>query len=71
MTRSEIAKIIAEAKRLPAGACNLSDVRLSWAKAHIGACVKAGLMNGYTDNSFKPDQNATRAEAAKILSGII
>lgn len=39
----------------------------SWAKKEVLAVGKSGLMNGYSDGSFGPRKNATRAEAAQIL----
>ncbi|MBQ6937656.1 MAG: S-layer homology domain-containing protein [Clostridia bacterium] len=31
----------------------------------------SGVINGYTDGSFKPDNSITRAEFVKILSGML
>lgn len=39
-----------------------------WAKAYVGACKDAGLINGYEDGSFRPSNNITRAEAVTILN---
>lgn len=40
----------------------------SWAKDSIYSMKNLGIINGYSDGSFKPDNNVTRAELAKILS---
>jgi len=32
---------------------------------------QAGIINGYTDNSFRPYDTASRAEVAKILSVLL
>jgi S-layer homology domain len=45
-----------------------SDVSNSyWAKPFIERLAKEGVMNGFADGSFKPDQPVTRAQFAVIL----
>jgi hypothetical protein len=39
-----------------------------WAKAAILGAVEKGIVNGFEDNTFKPDLSATRVQAAKMLS---
>jgi len=34
----------------------------------IGALVNAGIINGYGDGTFGPDNTATRAQTAAMLS---
>jgi hypothetical protein len=38
-----------------------------WAKPFIERLAKEGVMNGYSDGTFKPDQPVTRAQFAVIL----
>jgi hypothetical protein len=38
-----------------------------WAFGTIEAAVRAGLLNGYPDGAFRPDQPITRAEAVTLL----
>jgi len=45
----------------------LTDIAKHWAKAAIERGVQAGIVNGYPDGSFKPDQSITRAEFAVML----
>lgn len=71
ITRAEIAKVIAEALSLSTSPSTLKDINASWAKNYINACVKAGIVEGYSGNLFKPGNNASRAEAAKMISGLI
>lgn len=44
-----------------------ADIPL-WAVGYINAAYKYNLIAGYPDNSFKPNQNVTRAEMVAILS---
>jgi subtilisin len=44
-----------------------TDIENHWAKINIQKVIAAGLMNGYEDNTFKPDNGPTRAELATIL----
>lgn len=45
----------------------LSDISTSFAKAYIERLVSAGIVNGYADGSFKPENKATRAEYLKMV----
>ena len=40
-----------------------------WAFSYIGAMVQRGVLNGYPDGNFYPDNTVTRAEFAKIMIG--
>lgn len=39
------------------------DVRGHWAENDINLAAQLGIVRGYPDGTFKPDQNVTRAEA--------
>ncbi len=39
-----------------------------YAKESVAACQAAGLINGYTDGSFRPFADATRAEVAAVIT---
>lgn len=71
ITRAEIAKIASETLALPSGTSTLSDISSSWAKDFIAKCVKANIVSGYNDNTFRPGNTATRAEAAKMVVGVL
>lgn len=43
----------------------------SWARDAVIAMERAGIINGYNDSTFRPEKNATRAEAAKLISVFI
>lgn len=42
-----------------------------WYAEYITFAVKNGWINGYSDGTFRPNANITRAEAAKILARAI
>jgi len=42
-----------------------------WAEQHINKCVKAGLINGYTDGTFKPNNYITRAEICTMFAKML
>ena len=44
-----------------------SDYAGHWAEDAIDFCVAHGLMQGYEDGSFRPDQPVTRAELATVI----
>src|SRR5690606_38925588 len=47
---------------------NFTDIRSSdWFYAAIVAARSAGWIDGYSDQTFRPNQNITRAEALKII----
>ncbi len=45
-----------------------SDIDGHWAEESVSKLVQKGVLNGYPDGTFRPDQSITRAELAKILS---
>lgn len=71
ITREQMAVMIATAMKLPdasGGIFTDQDKISEWAKNSVAAASAAKVMNGYPDGSFKPLANATRAEAATVLS---
>ncbi|MDO5095009.1 MAG: S-layer homology domain-containing protein [Peptostreptococcaceae bacterium] len=69
ITRAEFAYIIAKLRKLEEGANMPKDVNSNhWAAKEIAACVKAGIISGYKDGSFKPEQPITRAEVVSMMS---
>ncbi|MCR5353755.1 MAG: Ig-like domain-containing protein [Clostridiales bacterium] len=69
-----IAKIITSALvlcalfALAAQAAALSDISGHWAEEYISYGVEKGYINGYSDGTFKPDVNVTRAEFSKMIN---
>lgn len=68
ITRAEIAASISRVLDLQAGTGDFKDIAAHWARDQICACFSAGVLNGYGDKTFKPDNPATRAEAAKMVA---
>ena len=46
------------------------DVRGHWANDEIDAYVRRGVISGYSDMTFRPDNNITRAEFLTLLSRV-
>ena len=47
-----------------------ADITSDWAKESVASLAKIGVVSGKGDNNFAPLDNATRAESAKIISGM-
>lgn len=47
-----------------------TDARGHWANDEIDAYIKRGIISGYSDNTFRPDNNITRAEFLTLLSRV-
>lgn len=76
ITRAELAAILARAFPVQStnAALSFADVPdKHWARSAIAQATAAGLLIGYSDGTFKPDQAITRGEmasiAAKLLGG--
>ena len=51
----------------PPAKVSFKDTQSHWAKSDIEAAVAKGLLKGYEDNTFKPDNNLSRVQAVSIL----
>ena len=78
LTRGEAAVII---YRLHSGKSTIDaswgDVALStfsdmnhWSVAYVNYCAALGLISGYTDGTFRPDNDVTTVEMAKMLLNV-
>ena len=70
ITRAESAKIIALLKEMDVSNTEkpaFGDVASGWYNPYINAVVRAGLMKGYLDGTFKPNAPITRAEFAQMI----
>ena len=76
VTNEEAAVIFAHLKSLvadeaAAGIFIDADLASTWSRGAIGAVSKAGIMKGYTDGTFRPDQFISRAEASTALKAAL
>ena len=46
---------------------NFSDIENHWASEYIEQLIECGIVSGYPDGSFKPDNNITINEFLKII----
>ena len=69
ITRAELVKVAAAFYGTAAGMqTHFSDTSSHWANDFIEAARQLGIVDGYTDGSFRPNQYVTRAEAMKIIN---
>lgn len=72
VTRAEFAVMLINALNVPTPGTTLtftdsSDIG-AWAQAAVAQAVQAGILNGYSDGSFRPDAVITRAEMAVMAA---
>jgi len=73
ITRAEFATLLYRVFDIQGGSNHsvvLQDISDSWAKQAIENLVTAGVINGYLDGTFKPDNTITREEMVIMLSRI-
>jgi hypothetical protein len=68
ITRAEAASIAARLSSAAEGSGSFSDTVGHWAAAAFGKAKAAGVVNGYADGTFRPEQTLTRAEAVTMLN---
>nr|WP_275942638.1 cadherin-like beta sandwich domain-containing protein [Paenibacillus alba] len=73
ITRGELAAIIVKINKLAVNndVQAFVDTKNHWAAGYIQAAKASGLMSGYEDGSFRPDQPLTRAEAVKVINNLL
>lgn len=72
ITRAEFAAICSRFDRSNVEVqSNFNDISGHWAENEIRRAASLGWIQGYTDGSFKPDQNITRAEAASMINRML
>lgn len=74
ITRAEFAMLISRAFDISGDADHsaaMSDISSHWAKEAIEKLASAGVLGGYADGTFKPNQTISREEMAIILSRIV
>lgn len=68
LTTLAVMAVVAAVGPAPAGAAGLTDVPGHWAEEAITTLLKMGVVQGYPDASFKPENPVTRAEFSKMVS---
>ncbi len=72
ISRAEFAAIAARFDAAAADrTANFTDIDGHWAALEISRAAEKGWVNGYTDGSFKPDQDITRAEAMALINRVL
>ncbi|WP_411344615.1 S-layer homology domain-containing protein [Paenibacillus sp. WLX1005] len=74
LTRAQFAQMVSNLLQLNASgeAAGYSDVRdAAWYKDAVQAATAAGVTNGYTDGSYKPNQTISREEMTHIVSNTL
>lgn len=72
ITRAEFAAICSRFDRSNVEIkSDFNDISGHWAENEIRRAASLGWIQGYTDGSFKPDQNITRAEAASMINRML
>lgn len=72
ITREEMVVMIVNSLKLSGGSSSFGDVKKSHTHyKQISAAVKSGIINGYNDNTFRPENNATRGETAAMVCRIL
>ncbi|CAH0118390.1 hypothetical protein PAE9249_00877 [Paenibacillus sp. CECT 9249] len=71
VTRAEFAAMLARAMKWEGDGASLSfadrDAIPAWAGTSVAGAVKAGMIQGYDDNTFRSARNVTRAEIAAMI----
>ncbi len=68
MTRSDVAQLLYDAAAsMPASANSFTDVKTGKAADAMAAVSAQGILSGYADGSFKPDQIVSREEFASVM----
>lgn len=74
VTRQDMAVIAARALEMDSSAVikfSDKDEISGYAVESVGKMTGAGIINGFEDNTFRPFEPATRAQAAKIIYGLM
>ncbi|WP_096202388.1 X2-like carbohydrate binding domain-containing protein [Bacillus sp. FJAT-45350] len=76
VTREQMVVMVARAGKLPivdGGRTHFNDQQQIslWAEAYIHSIVESNIASGFSDNTFRPKQQATRAEAATIIKRML
>ena len=69
ITRAEAAAMTAAAMGLTSDATESTFTDVSgWAVGHVDALAQKGILSGYKDGTFRPDNNIVRSEAVTVVA---
>ena len=71
ITREQMAKILGMVLNVSGDGKTdfLDDSKIApWAKKYVDGLAEKGIIEGYTDKTFKPKDNATRAESVRLTA---
>lgn len=72
ITRAELASVCVRFFRAPEAAVDaFSDISGHWARNAINAAVQLGIVSGYPDGTFQPENNITRAETIQMVNNVL
>ena len=75
MTRAELAKVAVsffpDGVETAANKTTFSDINGHWAQSYIQKAADLGLIQGYPDGTYKPDNYISRAEAMSIINRLL
>lgn len=72
ITRAEFATIAALFFRAPEVEGDaFSDISNNWAREYINRAAALGLVSGFPDGTFHPEQEITRAEVMEIINNVL
>lgn len=73
ITRAELASICVRFfSAPPAGLENpFSDIANHWARSSINAAAQLGIVSGYKDGTFRPNNAITRAETIQMVNNVL
>lgn len=72
ITRAEMAQILYNINKWePTQTIAFTDISGHWAEQAIAAAEKQGLLTGFADGTFRPDQMITRSETVVIMNKLL
>ncbi|WP_102335487.1 C40 family peptidase [Salimicrobium jeotgali] len=68
VTRGEAAKMISEALNLGTSSRDRFSDLSGWSRKYVNAVAAKGLIEGYEDGTYRPEEHMTREEIATVLT---